>query len=290
MDYVFHLVVLIGVYVMLATSLDLLAGHTGILSLSHAAFFGIGGYCSAILTLNFGIPTVLGALAGMVLSAFISFMVSLPSMRLKEDYFVLSTFGFQLIAFDVLNNWQGLTGGPSGIVGIPGVSLLGYRVESRLSFATLTVFLATVVICVCHRIARSPFGRVLHAIREDEVFAESLGKNTFSFKTQVFAISAAVAALAGSLYAHYITFIDPTSFTVMESILIVSMVIIGGAGSRWGPITGAAMLVLLPEALRFIGLPATAAAHVRQILYGSLFVVLLMVRPQGLAGQEPVQR
>lgn len=290
MDYVFHLVVLVGIYVMLAASLDLVAGHTGILSLAHAAFFGVGAYCSAILTMNYGVPTVLGVLAGMVLSALISFVVSLPSMRLREDYFVLATFGFQLITFDVLNNWQSLTGGPFGIVGIPEFSLLGYRVESRLGFAALTSLLAAAVIIVLDRVVRSPFGRVLHAIREDEVFAESLGKNTFSFKTQIFGLSASVAALAGSLYAHYITFIDPTSFTVMESILIVSMVIIGGAGSRWGPVAGATVLVLLPEALRFIGLPATAAAHVRQILYGSLLVVVLMVRPQGLAGREAVLR
>jgi branched-chain amino acid transport system permease protein len=126
---------------------------------------------------------------------------------------------------------------------------------------------------------------VLHAIREDEVFAKAQGKNTVCFKVTAFAVSAALAAMAGSLYAHYITYIDPTSFTVMESILIISMVIIGGAGSLWGPLVGAVVLVTLPEALRFVGLPSAVAANLRQIIYGSLLVIMMMFRPRGLVGK-----
>ena len=126
---------------------------------------------------------------------------------------------------------------------------------------------------------------MLHAIREDEVFAKAHGKNTLYFKVTAFAVSAALAAMAGSLYAHYITYIDPTSFTVMESILIISMVIIGGAGSTWGPLVGAFVLVTLPEALRFIGLPSAVAANLRQIIYGSLLVIMMMFRPRGLVGK-----
>jgi len=125
----------------------------------------------------------------------------------------------------------------------------------------------------------------MHALREDEVFAQSLGKNTVRFKVVTFALSTALAASAGSLYAHYITYIDPTSFTVMESILIISMVIIGGAGSLWGPLVGAVVLVTLPEALRFVGLPSAVAANLRQIIYGSLLVVMMMFRPRGLVGK-----
>ncbi|MEK7676048.1 MAG: branched-chain amino acid ABC transporter permease [Verrucomicrobiota bacterium] len=135
------------------------------------------------------------------------------------------------------------------------------------------------------RITSSPFGRVLHAIREDDVFAKAHGKNTLYFKVTAFAGSAALAAMAGSLYAHYITYIDPTSFTVMESILIISMVIIGGAGSLWGPLVGAIVLMTLPEALRFIGLPSAVAANLRQIIYGSLLVITMMFRPRGLVGK-----
>ncbi|MFZ1221102.1 MAG: branched-chain amino acid ABC transporter permease, partial [Chthoniobacterales bacterium] len=147
--------------------------------------------------------------------------------------------------------------------------------------AVLTAFAYLVV----YLLTSAPFGRVLHAIREDELFAKAHGKNILYFKVTAFATSAALAALAGSLYAHYITYIDPTSFTVVESILIISMVIIGGAGSFWGPLVGALVLVTLPEALRFVGLPSAAAANLRQIIYGTLLVVMMMFRPRGLIGK-----
>jgi branched-chain amino acid transport system permease protein len=158
-------------------------------------------------------------------------------------------------------------------------------VDSHLEFLVLSATMACFAYFVVYRLATSPFGRVLHAIREDELFARAQGKNTLWFKVTAFAVSAALAAMAGSFYAHYITFIDPTSFTVMESIFIISMVIIGGAGSLWGPLVGAFVLVTLPEALRFIGLPSAVAANLRQIIYGSLLVIVMMFRPRGLVGK-----
>jgi len=171
----------------------------------------------------------------MVVAVLISFVVSLPSLRLNDDYFVIATFGFQMILFSVFNNWMSLTHGPLGIPGIPQPVIFGWHVTSHLDFLILAVAFACFAYIVVWRITSSPFGRVLHAIREDEVFAKAHGKNTLYFKVTAFAVSAALAASAGSLYASYITYIDPTSFTVMESILIISMVIIGGAGSLWGP-------------------------------------------------------
>lgn len=285
MDFLLHILVLFGIYATLAVSLDLLAGHTGLLSMSQAAFYGLGAYTSALLAVEFGVPFPGSILAGMGLAALISFVVSLPSLRLRDDYFVIATFGFQVIAFSILNNWMSLTRGPLGIPGIPRPNILGWKVESQLSFVVLGGIVAFFSYLVVTRIAESPFGRVLRAIREDELFAEALGKNTLGFKVAAFAVSGAVAASAGSLYAHYITFIDPTSFTVMESILIISMVIIGGAGSRWGPLIGAVVLVSLPEALRFLGLPSSVAANVRQLIYGALLVVMITLRPRGLVGK-----
>ena len=138
------------------------------------------------------------------------------------------------------------------------------------------------------RISASPFGRVLHAIREDSDFAESLGKDSRRFKFTVVLISGALAGLAGSLYAHYVTYIDPSSFTVMESIAVLSMVIVGGAGTLWGPLLGATVLVSLPEVLRLVGLPDSVAANVRQILYGALLVLVLAKRRRGLTGRGAV--
>jgi branched-chain amino acid transport system permease protein len=285
MPYLLHILILIELYAILAISLDLLAGHTGLLSICHAAFYGLGAYTSALLSLHYGVPFLLGVLAGMVVAAGVSLLVSLPSLRLHDDYFVIATFGFQMILFSVFNNWMDLTRGPMGLPGIPQPVIFGWSVDSHVEYLALGAVFAAASYAVVLSLIHGPFGRVLHAIREDEIFAKALGKNTLRFKVTAFAVSAALAASAGSLYAHYITFIDPTSFTVMESILILSMVIIGGAGSPWGPLVGAAALVVLPEALRFVGFPSAVAANLRQIVYGALLVVMMMVRPRGLVGR-----
>jgi branched-chain amino acid transport system permease protein len=284
-EYLLHILILVGIYTVLAVSLDLLAGHTGLVSIAHAALYGLGAYTSALLAVHFGAPFLAGVLAGMAVAALASVVVSLPSLRLHDDYFVIATFGFQMILFSIFNNWMDLTRGPLGIPGIPEPTIFGWIIKSHIGFVGLTVVFAATAYMVVSRLSTSPFGRVLRAIREDEVFAQAMGKNTLRFKVTAFAVSAALAASAGSLYAHYITYIDPISFTVMESILVISMVIIGGAGSRWGPVIGAIVLVTLPEALRFLGFPSAVAANLRQVIYGILLVLMMVVRPQGLVGR-----
>ena len=285
MEYAYHVIFVIGTFTVLSVSLDLLVGHAGLLSLSQAAFYGLGAYSAALLAVKLGVPFLVSLFAGMSVAAVLSLIVSLPSLRLHEDYLVMATFGFQMVMYNVFNNWMGLTNGPLGIADIPEPVIFGWRIESHVEFLILAVILAGTAYFVVWRITTSPFGRVLHAIREDEVFVLALGRNTLRFKVVTFALSAALAASAGSLYAHYITYIDPSSFTVMESILILSMVIIGGAGSPWGPLVGAVVLVTLPEVLRFVGLPSAVAANLRQIFYGTLLVILMMFRPRGLVGR-----
>ena len=285
MDYLLHILILVGMFTILAVSLDLLVGQTGLLSIAHAAFYGIGAYSSALLATICHLPFIIGILAGMVFAYVVSFVVSLPSLRLHDDYFVIATFGFQMILFSIFNNWMDVTRGPLGIPRIPLPAIFGWHVTSHWGFLALAALFAFIAFFVVNRISSSPFGRVLRTIREDEGFATSLGKNTLRFKVTAFAVSAALAASAGSLYAHYISYIDPTSFTVMESILVISMVIIGGAGSKWGPVIGAVVLVTLPEALRFIGMPSSVAANLRQIFYGTLLVIMMMFRPRGLVGR-----
>lgn len=285
MEQIIHILVLVCIYTTLTVSLDLVVGHTGLLSVAHAAFYGIGAYASALLTVNAGAPFLLGVGAGMVAACLISLFVSLPSLRLYDDYFVIATFGFQLILISIINNWTGVTRGPLGIRGIDFPQVLGWDVQSSLEFLLLALLLTFLAYATVILVTTSPFGRVLRAIREDEVFAQALGKNTLRFKITAFALSAALAAVAGSLYAHYVSYINPTSFSVMESILVLSMVIIGGAGSRWGPVIGAVVLVLLPEILRAVGLPSTVAGNLRQIIYGTLLVVMMMARPSGLVGR-----
>lgn len=284
MEYLLHISVLIGVYVILATSLNLTAGYVGLLSIAQAAFYGIGAYTAALMSLKLNSPFLLNLLCATILSGLLGGAVGVPSLRIRGDYFIIATFAFQVIVFSILNNWVSFTAGPMGLPGIPQPVILGWEVNSHWEYLLLTTSLAGSALWVCHRIVRSPFGRVLMAIREDETFALAAGKNVAACKVLVFAVGAAMAAVAGVIYAHYISFIDPTSFTVMESIFIISVVIIGGAGSFWGPVVGAVVLITLPEMLRFVGMPSSVAANVRQIFYGGLLVVFMMLRPQGLMG------
>jgi branched-chain amino acid transport system permease protein len=285
MTYLLHILIMVGIYVILAISLNLISGYAGLLSISHAAFYGIGAYAAALLALNVHTNFIVNMALGMIVAGIIGVLVAWPALRIHDDYFVIASFGFQIIIFSVMNNWIGLTRGPLGLPGIPQPELLGHRIDSHWEYLALVWLFAFFTFIVCRRLVDSPYGRVLKAIREDEVFAVSLGKNIAYFKLTVFAIGAALAAVAGALYACYITFIDPTSFTVAESIFIISIVIIGGLGNLWGSVLGAVILITLPELLRFLGISQSYVANIRQILYGSMLVLMMFVRPQGLIGE-----
>ncbi|MCZ6688091.1 MAG: branched-chain amino acid ABC transporter permease [Planctomycetota bacterium] len=290
MEYLIHILILIGIYTILSVSLNLIVGYTGLLSIAHAAFYGVGAYVAALMALKLQSPFLINIICAIILSSLLGALVGIPSLRIRDDYFVIATFAFQVITFSVLNNWVSFTGGPMGLPGIPQPRIVGVGISSNLRFLAVVGVLCVLTLCVTRRIVQSPFGRVLKAIREDEVFAQAAGKNVAANKVFVFVIGAGMAAMAGVMYAHYISFIDPTSFNVMESIFILSIVIIGGAGSLWGPVVGAAVLVILPELLRFIGLPSSAAANIRQLLYGGLIVAFMMWRPRGFLGEYTFNR
>jgi len=285
MEYLLHILILTCIYGVLAMALDIVVGHAGLLSMTQAAFFGIGAYASALLTTVAGVPWPVGLGIGMVLSSLMACAIALPSLRVHDDYFVVATLGFQMVAYSLLNNWIGLTQGPFGVAGIPPLTVGGYPMRSAWMFALVALVFCGISWFVVARVGRSPFGRVLRAIREDEILVLALGKDTLYFKVTAFVVSGALAAAAGTLYAHYTTYVDPSSFTIMESILIASMVIIGGAGSPWGPILGAVVLVTIPEGLRFLGLPVGMAGHIRQVVYGSTLVLVMVARPRGIIGR-----
>lgn len=285
MEYLLHILILIGIYIILSVSLNLIVGFAGLISVSHAAFYGIGAYVAALLALKLHSPFLINIICAIVLSGLLGALIGVPSLRIRGDYFVIATFAFQVITFTILNNWGSLTGGPMGLRGIPQPAIFDLRISTNYGFLVLVGIFCVLTLWITRRIVRSPFGRVLMAIREDETFAQAAGKNVAAYKILVSVIGAGMAAVAGVMYAHYITFIDPTTFTVMESIFIISIVIIGGAGSLWGPVVGALILVIMPEFLRFIGLPSSVAANIRQILYGGLLVAFMMWRPRGLLGE-----
>lgn len=285
MEYLLHIFVICGIYSILTLSLNLVVGYTGLPSLGHAAFYCVGAYISALLALNLGLSPWIGLIAGACGAAVFGLVIGTPSLRLKGDYLALATFGAGLIVYSVAKNWVELTRGPMGLPGIPGFSVFGFSLDSIWSYLILVIGFSLVTVFVLQRLVGGAYGRVLRSIREDEIASETLGKDTAKYKLQVFVVGAFFAGIAGSLYAHYITFIDPSSFTVMESITVLLMVIFGGMGSIKGSLVGAVLLVVFPEMLRFLGMPSSIAAPMRQMIYGLLLVTFMIKRPQGLLGK-----
>lgn len=275
MEYILHLLVFISIYILLSQSLSLTSGYAGLISLAHVGFYGIGAYTSAILSVNYNLSFLVTLPLAMLLSGLIAIVVSIISLRTVDDYFIIITLGIQVVVFSVMNNWQGLTRGPLGIPGIPSIKILGFAFDNKTSFLLLSIFFVGIVWFLLNNISRSPFGRILIALSEDEIFTKSLGKDVYKAKVISFTISAMFASIAGVLYAHYISYIDPTSFTIHESIFILSIVIIGGMRNLWKIALAAAFLVLLPEALRFVGMPNSIAANMRQIIYGVILILVI---------------
>jgi branched-chain amino acid transport system permease protein len=295
MNYLLHLLIYFDIYLIVALSLNLVVGYCGLLTLAHAGYYAVGAYAYALLALNLGWGFVPATIAGMVIAGVLSLAVSLPSWRLKGDFFVLASLAVQALIFSALYNWssadaplgswRNLTNGPFGITGIPRPTVLGWSPTSMLEFAIFASAIAALCAWLLARLKNSPWGRLLMAMREDELAARGLGKNTRLAKVQAFAISGAMVAIAGALYAGHVRYIDPSSASLDESILMLSMVIVGGLGNFRGPIVGAAVLILLPEALRFLALPDAQAANLRMLIYGLLLVLMMHFRPQGIAGK-----
>ncbi|MDP6670344.1 MAG: branched-chain amino acid ABC transporter permease [archaeon] len=283
--YLLHLLILICIYAILSMSLTLLTGYTGMLNLGHAAFFAIGAYASVLLVMA-GFPFWLGFLAAGGVAALFGVLLSIPSLRLRGDFLAIATLAFGEIIRSIMLNWTELTRGPLGIPGIPKPELFGIVFDSMLTYFVLTIVVVLATYVVLKYLLDGKFGIALKAIRENELIAESLGKDVKMLKMQAFAISALFAGFAGSLFAHYITFIDPSSFTLSETVLVLLMVVLGGLGSLVGSIAGAIILILLPEPLRFIGLPSSMVGQLRQIIYAGLLIVLIIKRPKGLFGEQ----
>ncbi len=284
MNYVFHLLIYFEIYAIVALSLNLLIGYGGLLQVAHAAYYGIGAYTAALLWTKLGWGFFPGLAVGALAAGVLSLLVSLPAWRFKGDYFVMISIAVQTLIYAVLYNWTELTNGPFGISGISRPGIGGYTFVTTSSVVVLYGVLAVGLGLVMAFLKWSPFGRALQAMRDDDLAARSVGLPVDLLKLQAFALASAMVGIAGGLYAAYVSYIDPTSFSLNESILMLSMVIIGGTGNVRGPLTGAAVLILLPEALRFLYLPDAVAANVRLLAYGLLLVLMMHLRPQGLAG------
>ncbi|MFQ5874997.1 MAG: branched-chain amino acid ABC transporter permease [Dehalococcoidia bacterium] len=287
-----------AIWAILAVSLNLLIGYTGLLSIAHVGFFGVGAYAMAILTTeatreqvpgHIGTPDLpfFAALpVSMVLAGVVALFVGGVLSRFRDDLFVLVSFGFAIISFSVFLNWRPVSRGPFGIHEIVKPTIGGWQIDGKLEFLLLTLVFLGLVMLISWFIASSSYGRVLTAIREDEQAIEVFGYRASYYKLSIWVISAMMAGLAGALFSSWTSFIDPINFQLLESILMVAIVILGGLATIWGSLLGALVFVLLNEAMRFVPfLPTEFIGQARQIVLGILLVLLMLFRPQGLVGR-----
>jgi branched-chain amino acid transport system permease protein len=274
-SYNINILVLAGIYVILALGLNLTTGFAGQVSLGHAAFYAIGAYASAILSTRLGFSLWLTLPISAVVTFVIGALLGLPSLRVKEDFLAVVTLGFGLIVQSLALNLK-ITGGPMGIGNIQPLSLFGVQLNS-FGFLVFEIIVIVILTFVLHRLVDSRVGRALLAIREDETVADPLGINTTRYKVLAFAIGAMYAGIAGCLFAHFFTYVSPDSFGFTQSATILSMVVLGGLGSIQGSIIGAVILSMAPEFLRGLN-------DYRILIYGLLLVVMMRYRPQGLFG------
>jgi len=272
--YYYQVIIYIGINIALASSLNLINGFAGQFSLGHAGFMAVGAYTSAVLTTTMGLkpgsieyylPFALALICGGLLASFLGLLVGIPSLRLKGDYLAITTLGFGEIIRVIIQNLDFL-GAARGFTGIPKLA----------DFFWVFGVVAILITLVAH-LVNSTYGRGFVAVRDDEVAAEAVGINTTRYKVMAFVIGAFFAGVAGGLYAHFVTYINPSQFGFLKSFEIVVMVVVGGMGSIVGVIVSAALLTILPEALRSI-------AQYRMVIYALLLVVIMLLRPQGLFG------
>lgn len=288
MDYILHIAIIASIFSILTISLNYVAGYTGILSLSHATFYGIGAYTTAILTTQHGFSFLPTVGIGMAVAALVAWLASFPILKLKEDALVLVSFGFAIIMFNVMLNWSDLTKGPLGIKGILAPNIFGFNFIAKPHFFALVLTALILTYLIFRKITKTPYGIILKGIRENQTVAAVNGHNVLRYQRSVFVLSAVFAALAGSFIATYLAFIEPKLFELMPSVLLLIMVILGGMGSLKGSVLGAVILILLPEALRFIGLPHQFLAEAQQMIYGLVLVGIMFLRPQGLLGEYKI--
>lgn len=268
---------IVALYAVLAVSADLLVGVAGQISLGHAAFFAIGAYVSAVTTTRYGLPPLVGVAAGLVIASLLAFVIGMAVLRLRGYYLAMATLGLTAVVYTILIGWRGMTGGAAGLGGIPRFSVAGFSFDQPIGYYWLVLVVATAVVALAKELVNSAYGRALIAIHGDERTATALGINVPRYKVSVFVLSSVLAALAGSLFAHQLRFIAPDDFTIGVSVHILVMAFLGGIGTIYGAVLGAALLELLPEfvnQLRDYELLGT----------GLILIVVLAFFPRGIMG------
>ena len=273
-EYFISILVFLGINSILAMGLCLLMGYAGQISLGHAAFYGIGAYSSGILTTQYSFPPAMAFFTGILFSALVAYLVGKPTLRLKGHYMAVATLGFGEIFFIAFNELSSWTGGPSGLSGIPPIRFFGETLEANAYLYLVWGFVILILIFSLNMV-NSRVGRALRAVHGSELAANAMGVDAARYKVQVFVLSAIYASMAGSLYAHFVTFISPGSFGLMPSIMFLMMVVVGGAGTIWGTLLGTAFFTSLPEYLRGL-------EDMEVLAYGGILMFFLLFMPQGI--------
>ena len=289
MTYALHLAVMLGLYGMLVLAANIAIGLGGLLSLSTAAFYGAGAYLYGILVAKAGLPFAIALPATVAGVAVFGGLFACITLRFRGETFTVATMAVQMILFGVFYNWTDVTGGPYGFPDIPRPMLLGIDFDSPAAFCVLTLSMAVGMAALVYVLGRTRFALALKSVRDDEPAAATLGVSPWRTLALALVLAAALSALPGAMFAAYVSYVDPAGFTIGESVLVLAMLVVGGSGNVRGPLAGAALLVLLPEALRFAGMPSDVAGPLREIAYGILLVVLMYFKPKGIAGDFAIR-
>lgn len=280
--HIFTILILIGLYCIITIGMSLLIGYAGQISLGHAAFFGIGAYTSGILTVKAAMSPWIAMLIGIILTFLIAYLVGIPILKLQGHFLALATLGLNVIIYILINGLSELTGGAIGLNGIPVLNLFGMNLGNPLYFYYFVWAIVGLIIIFSENIIRSHVGRLLRSIHDSEIATQTLGVNVAKYKVSIFAISAAYGSLAGSLYAHFITFISPPTFNINFSILLLVMVMIGGSRSIWGAILGTGVIMFLQELIRTLSQNYFhVSGPIELVFYGLIIVVMMMFVPTG---------
>lgn len=287
--YLNNLFSLLAIFAILGMSFNLLMGYGGLFSVAHGAFFGLGAYTTGVLMRDYGWSFLPALLASFLITGLVSVVLGVAARRVTDVYLVILTLAFQVGAVELYGNLT-LTGGAGGLIGIPKADIFGYELggPTQVIFLSWTVCLLSGL--AIRHIVRSPFGRTLTALREDEVASRSLGKPTANIKIKTFVVSSALAGVAGSLFAIQVRYISPAEFALDRSIEVLSLAIIGGLATLAGPFIGSAVVVLIPEALGYLELPNTLVGAINGFVFSALVLLFLRFRPQGLVGRRAAAR
>ncbi|MFA7436610.1 branched-chain amino acid ABC transporter permease [Castellaniella sp.] len=282
MEYIISLLVIISIYVILSVSFNLIIGYAGLMSIAHPIFFAIGAYTTAILSVHYTYSPIVIIIASGAVALIMSTFLSIPSLRISGDYFLITSIGFQLGLLEIIKNIDFL-GGASGLGNIPNIIEGSNR---NIYFATLTLCLAACSVFFVHWLIGGPYGRAIRAMRDDELAFVTLGRDAIHLKLSIFAIGSGMAGIAGSIFAYFYQYISLDQFELLQSTTILTMVVVGGMGSVWGPVVGAILLVLLPQAISFLHLPQNIMANLQGLIFSLLIILFLFLKPKGLITSE----